>query len=45
MLTTLRHNPQSPLVQWLTTGGGARRRKLLIIKVLPVFRVEQSTVS
>ena len=34
MLTTLKYNPQSPVAQWLTTGGGARRRKLLIISDL-----------
>lgn len=31
MISTLKYNPQSPVVQWLTTIRGARRRKSLII--------------
>ena len=34
MISTLKYNPQSPVVQLLTTDGGARRRKCLIINHL-----------
>jgi hypothetical protein len=34
MLTTLKYNPQSPVVQWLTHGRRARARKCLMLNAL-----------